>query len=287
MRNSTRRTTAASALLAAAALAATAFTPASAATSSSTDNNPYDLVNPKHLTVCDASSKGKNDINPEARIFTYLSTKLVPGHGDDRFEAPVKTVKVSKKSLLSGDAMDKCDIGAGVPNANEPANPKLTRSAPYVGNDLVLMTNAGSGVSSLKKAAKGKTVAVQKGTLGAKYAQERGLVTIEYNSPARVLDSVHKGKTDAALGDYNVMGPTVVERYLDSATTPTLKTVQKIDTGRDSNLMIRTDSEGLIDRVNEALTSGQLQSKGAYGWHLLELNYADVGKGPTSAAVKQ
>jgi hypothetical protein len=206
-----RRITASTAIgVAAAALALSSVTPAEAATTE--NENPYGLLNPERLTVCTTPSAKKNPSAPSSAAH-FLSTQLVPGYKDENFyEPPVKYVAVSSADLRSGEAFNKCDIAIGNLKGNSggmvttPGFEDANLSTPYLQEKLILMTAKGSGITSVGKVAKTDRVAVQKNTAAAAFAKKKGLRTATYSTPKEVLESLHTGTTQAAIGNIAHVG---------------------------------------------------------------------------------
>jgi polar amino acid transport system substrate-binding protein len=295
MRLSRRITTSTAIGVAAAALALSTVAPAGAATTQ--DENPYGLLNPDRLTVCKTPAAKKNPSAPSSAAH-FLSTQLVAGYEDEDFyDPPIKYVTVSSADLRSGEAFSKCDIAIGNLKSNSggvdttPDFENASLSTPYLQEKLILMTSKGSGITSVDKVAKTDRVAVQKDTAAAAFAKKKGLRTLTYSTPEEVLESLHTGTTQAAIGNYTSLGHALATSdYHGIHTTPALKTVQQFDTGTYYSVAVRGDDPGheaLARKVDESFASGEFSARHMPWSVIFSGNFADVGNGPTTDALIQ
>lgn len=118
----------------------------------------------------------------------------------------MKVVDVPFSSISSGQAMlsKKCDIAAAGMSILPERRATIEFSNPYFDTEQGLLTEAGSGISSLSDL-KGKRVAAQNGTTGltvaSSLASTYGYTVVQFDDQTGETQAVQSGQAAAAIND--------------------------------------------------------------------------------------
>ncbi len=173
-------------------------------------------------------------------------------------------LKVSVKDvgfdgLQSGSALaaGTCDIGASAMTITKEREKNLDFSEPYYDSLQSLLVPKGSDIKDIKDL-DGKTVGVQQGTTGEKYAKEnvpKGAELKSYPSDAELFPALQSGGVDVVLQDL----PVNLRHTEDGDFT----IVQEYDTNEQYGFAVKEKgSEKLLKGVNEQLKT--LRDNGTY-----------------------
>lgn len=166
---------------------------------------------------------------------------------------------VGFEGLQSGSALaaGTCDIGASAMTITEEREKNLDFSEPYYDSLQSLLVPEDSDITSIEDLA-GKTVGVQQGTTGQKYAQENvpeDTETKAYPSDAELFPALQSGGVDAVLQDL----PVNILHTDEGAFT----IVEEYDTEEQYGFAVKEEgSEELLKAVNEELAA--LRDSGKY-----------------------
>lgn len=166
---------------------------------------------------------------------------------------------VGFEGLQSGSALaaGTCDIGASAMTITEEREENLDFSEPYYDSLQSLLVPEDSDITSIEDLA-GKTVGVQQGTTGQKYAQENvpeDTETKAYPSDAELFPALQSGGVDAVLQDL----PVNILHTDEGAFT----IVEEYDTEEQYGFAVKEEgSEELLKAVNEELAA--LRDSGKY-----------------------
>lgn len=166
---------------------------------------------------------------------------------------------VGFEGLQSGSALaaGTCDIGASAMTITEEREKNLDFSEPYYDSLQSLLVPEDSDITSIEDLS-GKTVGVQQGTTGQKYAQENvpeDAETKAYPSDAELFPALQSGGVDAVLQDL----PVNILHTEEGAFT----IVEEYDTDEQYGFAVKEEgSEELLKAVNEELAA--LRDSGRY-----------------------
>lgn len=166
---------------------------------------------------------------------------------------------VGFEGLQSGSALaaGTCDIGASAMTITEEREKNLDFSEPYYDSLQSLLVPEDSDIKTIEDLA-GKTVGVQQGTTGQKYAQENVPEDAEvkaYPSDAELFPALQSGGVDAVLQDL----PVNLLHTEEGAFT----IVEEYDTNEQYGFAVKEEgSEELLKAVNEQLAA--LREDGTY-----------------------
>lgn len=245
------------ALLAASTLALTACGGSSDDSEGGGDDAGLGLIQPGTLTVCSDIPYPPFEFE-EGGEYTGFDMELMEkiSAGLD-LELAIKDVGF--EGLQSGSALaaGTCDIGASAMTITDEREENLDFSEPYYDSLQSLLVPEDSDIKTIEDLA-GKTVGVQQGTTGQKYAQENVPEDAEvtaYPSDAELFPALQSGGVDAVLQDL----PVNLLHTQEGAFT----IVEEYDTDEQYGFAVKEEgAEKLLEAVNEQLAT--LREDGAY-----------------------
>jgi glutamine transport system substrate-binding protein len=134
-------------------------------------------------------------------------------------------------------------------------------STPYFDAGLtVIVKNDNSNIKSADDL-KGKTVAVKKGTTGAKYAQDNaaklGIKVVQFNDSPAMFQEVANGNADALIEDYPVISYAIAQKDLG------LKIVgDRLNGDQYGIAVLKGQNQDLLKKINKGLA--ELKKDGTY-----------------------
>ncbi|MDR7001929.1 transporter substrate-binding domain-containing protein [Neobacillus niacini] len=134
-------------------------------------------------------------------------------------------------------------------------------STPYFNAGLtVVVKEDNSSIKSVNDI-KGKTVAVKKGTTGAKYAQDNasklGIKVVQFNDSPAMFQEVSNGNADALIEDYPVISYAIAQKDLG------LKIVgDRLNGDQYGIAVLKGQNKDLIEKINKGLA--ELKKDGTY-----------------------
>lgn len=164
------------------------------------------------------------------------------------------------ETIETGQAMatGKCDIAAAGMTITDERDRVIDFSDPYFEATQALLIKKGAGYDSLESL-DGKTLGVQVGTTGGKYATDNAPEGVElkvFEDLALLLEAVKSGSVDAAINDN-----TVLQDY--PAKNPETEMTAEFETGEQYGFGVAEgENADLLDAVNEAFA--QAHKDGTY-----------------------
>jgi len=134
-------------------------------------------------------------------------------------------------------------------------------STPYFDAGLtVIVKNDNSNIKSADDL-KGKTVAVKKGTTGAKYAQDNaaklGIKVVQFNDSPAMFQEVANGNADALIEDYPVISYAIAQKDLG------LKIVgDRLNGDQYGIAVLKGQNQDLLKKINKGIE--ELKKDGTY-----------------------
>lgn len=245
------------ALLAASTLALTACGGGSDDSGGGGDDAGLGLIQSGTLTVCSDIPYPPFEFEEDGEYTGFdmdLMTEIASG-----LDLELEIKDVGFEGLQSGSALaaGTCDIGASAMTITEEREKNLDFSEPYYDSLQSLLVPEDSDITSIEDLA-GKTVGVQQGTTGQKYAQENvpeDTETKAYPSDAELFPALQSGGVDAVLQDL----PVNILHTDEGAFT----IVEEYDTDEQYGFAVKEEgSEELLTAVDEELAS--LRDSGKY-----------------------
>lgn len=134
-------------------------------------------------------------------------------------------------------------------------------SDPYFKAGLIVVVKKDNNDIKSVNDLKGKTVAVKKGTTGAKYAQDNasklGIKVVEFNDSPSMFQEVSNGNADALIEDYPVITYAIAKKDLG------LKTVgDRLNGDQYGIAVLKGQNQDLLTKINKGLAD--LKKNGSY-----------------------
>lgn len=244
--------------LAAATLLSLGLAGCAADTETTTTASGVDVVKPKKLTVCThlpyepfQYNEGGEIVGFDVELMDLVAEDL--GLEQEIVNTPFETIETGQ-AMATG----KCDIAAAGMTITEERDEVIDFSDPYFNATQALLTKKGAGYDSFESL-DGKTLGVQVGTTGQKYAEDNAPEGVElkvFEDLALLLEAVKSGSIDAAINDNTVL--------IDYAeTNPETEMTAEFDTGEQYGFGVAQGKNAeLIDAVNE--TFAKAHEDGTY-----------------------
>ena len=164
-----------------------------------------------------------------------------------------KVVDIAWETIVSGEALNtgKCDVAAGAMTITPEREAVMDFSDPYFEATQALMTQKGSGITSLEELA-GKSIAVQDATTGADFVKKNApddAKVVTFEDSALMEQAVKTGRTDAGVNDNGLL------EYFVSQ-NPDVEITTEFKTGESYGFSVEKGAnEPLLDVINEAIAS--------------------------------
>jgi polar amino acid transport system substrate-binding protein len=134
-------------------------------------------------------------------------------------------------------------------------------STPYFDAGLTIVVKKENTSTKTVKDLKGKTIAVKKGTTGAKYAQDNatklGIKVVQFNDSPAMFQEVANGNADALIEDYPVISYAIAQKDLG------LKIVgDRLNGDQYGIAVLKGQNEDLLKKINDGLAN--LKKDGTY-----------------------
>lgn len=215
-----------------------------------------ELVNAGQLTTC---------THLPYEPFQFQQGDEIVGFDVDLVDAVAEDLGVTQEiinipfeTIQSGEALNamQCDLAAAGMTITDVREENMDFSDPYFDATQALITQQGSGITSLDDL-EGRRLGVQSGTTGADYAAENapGAEIVTYEDLGLLLSAVQTGQVDAGINDNGVLYDFVQDN-------PDLEVTTEFDTGEQYGIGVRTGNTALLDQVNATLD--ELRSNGTY-----------------------
>lgn len=134
-------------------------------------------------------------------------------------------------------------------------------SEPYFDAGITLVVKKDNSDIKAVSDLKGKTVAVKKGTIGAKFAQENadkeGFEVTQFNDSPAMFQEVANGNADALIEDYPVIAYAIAQKDLG------LKIVgDRLNGDQYGIAVLKGENQELLEKINKGLA--ELKESGKY-----------------------
>ncbi|MGH3943246.1 MAG: basic amino acid ABC transporter substrate-binding protein [Pseudonocardiaceae bacterium] len=145
----------------------------------------------------------------------------------------------------------KCDLAAAGMTIDEVREQNFDFSDPYFDATQALVARKGSGIASLEQL-RGKRLAVQNATTGAKYAEEntQGVDLVVFEDFGLLVNAVETGDVEAGINDNGVL-------YNWVSTKPDFEVTAEFETDEQYGFGVRTGNTALLNKINEVLAEAK------------------------------
>lgn len=222
-------------------------------TDKTTTESGIELIEEGTLTVC---------THLPYQPFQYNEGGEVVGFDVDLIDLVAEELDLEQKifdtpfeGIETGQAMatGKCDIAAAGMTITDERAEVMDFADPYFDATQALLVKSGSPITSLDDLV-GKSLAVQVGTTGQKYAQENvpdGVEIRDFEDLALLTQAVKNGQVAAGINDNTVL-------YDYVADNPDTEVATEFDTGEQYGFAVALDgNDDLIDVTNEVLATAK------------------------------
>lgn len=218
-----------------------------------TTDSGVELIKDGKLTVCTHMpyepfqyQEGGKVVGFDVDLMNLVAEEL--DLEQDIFDTPFEGIE-------TGQAMStgKCDIAAAGMTITDERSKVMDFADPYFDATQALLVPAGSDIKSLDDL-KGKSLAVQVGTTGQKYATENapdGVEIRDFEDLALLTQAVKNGQVDAGINDNTVL-------YDYVSKNPQVEVAAEFDTGEQYGFAVAKDgNDELVEVVNEVLAKAK------------------------------
>lgn len=145
----------------------------------------------------------------------------------------------------------KCDLAAAGMTIDEVREQNFDFSDPYFDATQALVVKKGSGLTGFEQL-KGKRLAVQNATTGAKYAEQNApdVELVGFEDFGLLLNAVEIGEVDAGINDNGVL-------YDWVSTNPDFEVTAEFDTNEQYGIGVKTGNVALLNKINEVLAEAR------------------------------
>lgn len=202
-----------------------------------------DLVNEGQLTMCADVPYPPFEFQQGSELVGY-DIDIVQRIADD-LGVRLSVVDTSFEGIESGASLTGCDVNASSISITPARQQVMAFSLPYLDDDLVLVAEEGSGITSVESA-QGQRVGVQAGTTGEAYAREHGLHAVQFEDGGMQMEALRAGTVHAVLGNQSV----VLYNVKDD---PRYRVVEDLPTGEKLGLAVAPDKAQLLSAIDASL----------------------------------
>jgi polar amino acid transport system substrate-binding protein len=222
-------------------------------TDKTTTESGAEVIEEGKLTVCTHMpyepfqyNEGGEVVGFDVEMMDLVAEEL--GLEQKIFDTPFEGIETGQ-AMATG----KCDIAAAGMTITDERAEVMDFSDPYFEATQALLVKKGADINSLEDLA-GKSLAVQVGTTGQKYAVDNAPDSVElrdFEDLALLTQAVKNGQVDAGINDN-----TVLYDYVED--NPDTEVATEFDTGEQYGFAVEKDgNEELLNTVNEVLATAK------------------------------
>jgi polar amino acid transport system substrate-binding protein len=220
-------------------------------TSTTTTESGLKLVEEGTLTICTHLPYEPFEFTEGGEVVGFDVDVLEIAAESEGLDTSV--VDIGWETIVSGEALNtgECDVAAGAMTITPEREAVMDFSDPYFEATQALMTQTGSGISSLEDLA-GKTIAVQDATTGADYVKENApedAKVVSFEDSALMQQAVKTGRADAGVNDNGLLN------YFVSQNSD-VEVTNEFKTGEEYGFSVKKGSnDELLAVINDAIGS--------------------------------
>ncbi|WP_432477090.1 transporter substrate-binding domain-containing protein [Nocardioides sp. GXQ0305] len=220
-------------------------------TSTTTTESGLKLVEEGTLTICTHLPYEPFEFTEGGEVVGFDVDVLEIAAESEGLDTSV--VDIGWETIVSGEALNtgECDVAAGAMTITPEREAVMDFSDPYFEATQALMTQTGSGISSLEDLA-GKTIAVQDATTGADYVKENApddAKVVSFEDSALMQQAVKTGRADAGVNDNGLLDYFVSQN-------PDVEVTNEFKTGEEYGFSVKKgDNDALLRVINDAIGS--------------------------------
>lgn len=196
----------------------------------------------------------------EGNDYKGIDIELINAIAKDQ-DFKIKLSPMDFGGIIPAMQANQLDVAIAGMSITEERKKVVDFSTPYFDAGLTIVVKKDNTSTKTVKDLKGKTIAVKKGTTGAKYAQdnatELGIKVVQFNDSPAMFQEVANGNADALIEDYPVISYAIAQKDLG------LKIVGDRLNGDQYGIAVLKGQNGdLLKKINDGLAN--LKKDGTY-----------------------
>ncbi|MFF2458406.1 transporter substrate-binding domain-containing protein [Peribacillus simplex] len=196
----------------------------------------------------------------EGNEYKGIDIELINAIAKDQ-DFKIKLSPMDFGGIIPAMQANQLDVAIAGMSITEERKKVVDFSTPYFDAGLTIVVKKDNTSTKTVKDLKGKTIAVKKGTTGAKYAQdnatELGIKVVQFNDSPAMFQEVANGNADALIEDYPVISYAIAQKDLG------LKIVgDRLNGDQYGIAVLKGQNKDLLKKINDGLAN--LKKDGTY-----------------------
>ncbi|MGG0411728.1 transporter substrate-binding domain-containing protein [Peribacillus simplex] len=196
----------------------------------------------------------------EGNEYKGIDIELINAIAKDQ-DFKIKLSPMDFGGIIPAMQANQLDVAIAGMSITEERKKVVDFSTPYFDAGLTVVVKKENTSTKTVKDLKGKTIAVKKGTTGAKYAQDNatklGIKVVQFNDSPAMFQEVANGNADALIEDYPVISYAIAQKDLG------LKIVgDRLNGDQYGIAVLKGQNEDLLKKINDGLAN--LKKDGTY-----------------------
>lgn len=196
----------------------------------------------------------------EGNDYKGIDIELINAIAKDQ-DFKIKLSPMDFGGIIPAMQANQLDVAIAGMSITEERKKVVDFSTPYFDAGLTIVVKKDNTSTKTVNDLKGKTIAVKKGTTGAKYAQDNatklGIKVVQFNDSPAMFQEVANGNADALIEDYPVISYAIAQKDLG------LKIVgDRLNGDQYGIAVLKGQNEDLLKKINDGLAN--LKKDGTY-----------------------
>ncbi|MGE7765283.1 transporter substrate-binding domain-containing protein [Peribacillus sp. NPDC096540] len=196
----------------------------------------------------------------EGNDYKGIDIELINAIAKDQ-DFKIKFSPMDFGGIIPAMQANQLDVAIAGMSITEERKKVVDFSSPYFDAGLTVVVKKDNTSTKSVKDLKGKTIAVKKGTTGAKYAQDNskklGIKVVQFNDSPAMFQEVANGNADALIEDYPVISYAIAQKDLG------LKIVgDRLNGDQYGIAVLKGQNQDLLKKINDGLAN--LKKDGTY-----------------------
>ncbi|MGE6612317.1 transporter substrate-binding domain-containing protein [Peribacillus sp. NPDC076916] len=196
----------------------------------------------------------------EGNEYKGIDIELINAIAKDQ-DFKIKLSPMDFGGIIPAMQANQLDVAIAGMSITEERKKVVDFSTPYFDAGLTIVVKNDNTSTKTVKDLKGKTIAVKKGTTGAKYAQDNaaklGIKVVQFNDSPAMFQEVANGNADALIEDYPVISYAIAQKDLG------LKIVgDRLNGDQYGIAVLKGQNKDLLKKINDGLAN--LKKDGTY-----------------------
>ena len=196
----------------------------------------------------------------EGNDYKGIDIELINAIAKDQ-DFKIKLSPMDFGGIIPAMQANQLDVAIAGMSITEERKKVVDFSTPYFDAGLTVVVKKDNTSTKSVDDLKGKTIAVKKGTTGAKYAQDNatklGIKVVQFNDSPAMFQEVANGNADALIEDYPVISYAIAQKDLG------LKIVgERLNGDQYGIAVLKGQNKDLLKKINDGLAN--LKKDGTY-----------------------